>query len=270
MKIDDLLAEYAELADGDRVNSLVCPECEGGRSNERSFTIGRIGPSLWFKCWRSSCGYSGRTRDGRTDSAGVKKPRRRLNFTGGPLPDQLLNELAVKFHVDPSVLIGTGDWGYTDDYGGRVIMPVYGRVGDRRGAVLRSYDPDNLPKTLNDMAEDRPSCAWFTSTYPQTIVLVEDIPSAVCLNACGIDAVALLGTSLTDDKLEDILAARPKKVVIALDSDAFSTAVSMLSSNRHRLPAGSSVLRLSKDAKDMTLEERVETFKEVLNEKHQR
>lgn len=258
MNINDLLSEHASLADGDRVNGLTCPECDGGRSGERAFTIGRIGSSLWWKCWRASCGYSGRTADGKTDAAGTKKPKRRLNFTGEPLTYEQLDELAVKYQTPRPGLLAIGDWFYTQDYGGRVVMPVFARDGSRRGAVLRSLDKAAQPKVLNDMAEGVVPCAWFSSLYPKTLFLVEDIPSAVTLHALGGDAVALLGTSLTQDKLDDILTARPSKVVIALDEDAFSVAIKMLADNRHRLPSGSEVVRLTKDIKDMSPSERLE------------
>lgn len=71
------LPKMEELAVNTQHNSLICPFCEGGQSNDRSFSIKFEDPDLvLWNCFRGKCGEKGRH-----SLAGTKPfPSRPLHF----------------------------------------------------------------------------------------------------------------------------------------------------------------------------------------------
>lgn len=57
------------------------------------------------------------------------------------------------------------------------------------------------------------------------IVLVEGIPDTLCARKLGLWSVGLMGTILTAEKLSMIVAARPSKIVVALDDEPETASV---------------------------------------------
>lgn len=91
-------------------------------------------------------------------------------------------------------------------------------------------------------------------------MVVEDIPSAVRVSMCGVNAVALLGTILNIEKATEI-AEFSGPVTLALDQDA--TEKSFHHARRWGLLWDEvQVLPLQKDFKDMTDEQIQEKLRE--------
>lgn len=123
-------------------------------------------------------------------------------------------------------------WSYTPDFGGhgrRVIIPIRDPHGRMRGHVYRSYWGDS-PKAFTDYMEDRGTgIAWCRATaFGKTLVIVEDLPSAYRLMCAGMDAVALLGTTVDNARINEMKQAGFTKLVLSLDQDATEKAIAMV------------------------------------------
>lgn len=70
------------MAQGGKVSGLCCPFCQGGTRHEKSFTLGRSGQWILYRCWRANkCGHSGGFNinefiDGARDEAKADKGER--------------------------------------------------------------------------------------------------------------------------------------------------------------------------------------------------
>ena len=123
-----------------------------------------------------------------------------------------------------------------------------------RGWVLRDMRGVARSKALTYIDEGEVAQSWYRINHNAPTVVVEDIPSAVRVNMSGVNAVALLGTLVNEDKAIEIARYAPRPVVIALDQDATARAFQIarkfgLLWDHYR------VLPLNKDFKDMTEDE---------------
>lgn len=94
--------------------------------------------------------------------------------------------------------------------------------------------------------------AWFTNVRSSGIIIVEDQLSAIRASDY-LTSVALLGTHLNDERVQELRAAKTRPIYLALDNDAIGTAVKHVVKYKSLLPM--QLVRLSKDIKDMTHEE---------------
>lgn len=253
---DSIILSYGDMERDTIQSSQECPRCLGGQDKESSLSVGMTGEGfLWWRCHRSSCGFRGGWRSGDvTGGHNVRKPRTAHQFTSSPLPDEVALMLAERLHV-PVETFGETGWSYTPAYAGRgrrVIIPVRDPNGTRRGFIFRSYWGDS-PKAMNEVFPDTgESIAWFrASRYGTTVVVVEDAPSAHRLMCAGMDAVALLGTTINEARATEIVQAGYRKAVVVLDNDATDQAIRQVT-NLTRFSGLFNVKPLDKeDVKDM-------------------
>jgi hypothetical protein len=119
---------------------------------------------------------------------------------------------------------------------------------------------NRTPKALTWMYTEEPTMAW-NKVRGDTTVVVEDIPSCLKLGECGYRAVALNGTHMTEDAVEE-LDRNTTNVIWALDRDAFAKAQAY--EKRLRLYFGRSMaLLLARDFKDMDWKEIDECLSET-------
>ena len=140
----------------------------------------------------------------------------------------------------------------------RVAFPVWSPLRDLRGYVLRTWDANRKPKVLTArMVDTPPFISWVRpKEAKQSIICVEDMPSAMRVCEAGYDAVALLGNTPSDEAMAEIAAEAAylqAPVVWALDPDATAQAIRLHRS--YGMRGNSSVLVLEKDFKNMTPEE---------------
>jgi len=136
----------------------------------------------------------------------------------------------------------------------RLALPLKGAVGQLRGRVLRVPPGDGrTPKTLTWLYQDAPVLSWWGTPYNESVIIVEDIPSAMRLALKNYRAVALNGTHLNDEAVEE-LDRNATNVLWALDPDASYKAAQWLVRTRMYFDK-SAVLLIDKDIKDMTNEE---------------
>lgn len=153
---------------------------------------------------------------------------------------------------------------------GRVYMPVYGPMGKRRGAQLRSYNPDARIKVIAHPESHAPWQAWYRLGTgrpdgihePLTLVVVEDQVSAVKTSR-HFNTVATLGTQLTPDRVQELAAVGARNVLFALDADATGKAIDMMRENM-LLFKHTGVVMLDRDFKDSEDSEIIERVNAAL------
>lgn len=257
---DSIILNYSHLPDGSTKAGEVCPACQGGESKERSLSVSRRGGVLLFICHRNSCRFRGTEEGGGFDSsksgAGSGSSRRRVDTTS--LDDATIGFMATKFGIPREVLksAGLGWTGENDDrYGRRISFPIYGPDFRKRGYSYRSYQGAK-PKSLIVLDEDAVASSWYRwLRKSKVLVLVEDQVSAIKL-APYVHSLALLGTNLSDAKVEEINSITPQyeQVYISLDNDATYEAIKMQLANRSKIK-GLLVAALGQDIKDMNKED---------------
>lgn len=123
--------------------------------------------------------------------------------------------------------------------------------------MLRAID-GRQPKTLTHTEQG--AIAWFTNVRSSGIIIVEDQLSAIRASDY-LTSVALLGTHLNDERVQELRAAKTRPIYLALDNDAIGTAVKHVVKYKSLLPMR--LVRLSKDIKDMTHEEADRLFASI-------
>ena len=253
------------LEPGDSMR-VVCPFCGGGSSQERSMSIKRDSETglILYHCFRAHCSEGSGVLGGAKNLIRIRKPE---------LPRFIpWNEEGIRpldSRTPPWVYIQLRDWGLWDlvpmwgydPRDDRLLMPIRGPLGEMRGWVRRRNPASDVPKVLmGRVVDNQPMVSYvFASKAPErhTLVCVEDIPSAWRVSRAGVDAVALLGCTPSDEVLDEIRSVRRRysngRVVFALDPDATSQALSL--ARKYGLRGAADVLILDKDFKNMTKEE---------------
>jgi hypothetical protein len=127
-----------------------------------------------------------------------------------------------------------------DEHGWRengktLVMPVRDAYGRDRGHVTRTFDTPKRCYTFK--ATSQPWLDWWLVNDHAPVVVVEDALSACRLAGCGLNACALLGTSMTIEQAKEINAVADERPVhLALDRDAFLKACKLQQRFSHILP----------------------------------
>tara|TARA_R110000772_G_scaffold169287_6_gene281170 strand:- start:3887 stop:4672 length:786 start_codon:yes stop_codon:yes gene_type:complete len=210
----EFLAENLCEGDTKRAN---CPTC-GGRN---TFTITKKFGEIVWNCYKVSCSTSGR----KYSLPNINDIKNRINKkqqTAYPnlpfvLPEHvlLMDSPVLKTYVDKYNLKRDV---FFDVKESRAVFPIPCMQTKKiLGAVGRALLPDAYgPKWKRyDKQKD---LMYFTDPNLDVGVLVEDCVSAEsCYNA-GFTGIALLGTSMHESRIKDLMPF--KEIVIALDKDA--------------------------------------------------
>lgn len=254
---DYVILEYATIPPESTSTGQVCPKCRGGRTQERSLSVGRTGAFLWWRCHRGSCQWTGKQQlnggmEATTHDEKRGKYERKFNRTR--LPGSMMKMFEEQYHLTDETIERAG-WSYTPDYdghGARVIYPLYAPDGTVRGEQFRSYD-GRKPKALIDGRLAENLISWYRwRKYGRTLIVVEDIVSAVRLAQAGIDSLALMGTLLNVDRAIEINQQEYNNVYLSLDNDATGTAVKAVYAMRKYVPSLRMKPLADVDIKDMT------------------
>lgn len=267
-----ILLEAASLQPGETV-TIVCPECGGGSSADRSCSITRKddGRILWI-CFRDSCKIKGSSAASK--GTALPKPEKQpkspklmrletfMKVHKGAVPDALQELAASHFHIDLQDAFVRYTEAYSPAGKGRIAIPVFSKYMDLEGYDLKDMLKEQSPKSLT-MCGEYGGVAWYMySFWPgDTLVITEDLLSAIATRQEGLDAAALLGTHITDSMIEDINSVNYKTVLLALDNDAIATATKIVAEGRIK---NAKLLPLQKDIKNMTPEERRTLFADYI------
>ena len=249
---DELLLSYDGLGDGITLAGELCPACRGGSTEECTLSVTKEDGKLKWYCHRASCEFAGAEYSGSNYSRPSTTKQvscrgvvgRILAKRSEAIPDSIKEELFQKYSITDT---HTARWGIGwDEQSRRIVLPVLGTNQEQLGAALRTLDKTVKPKTLSHTEQG--AMAWYTNHTTKALIIVEDqlsaIRSADYMNSC-----ALLGTNLSDERMEVIREAKFSPIYLALDKDAWSVAVKYAIKYRLQL------LRLNKDIKNMTNEE---------------
>jgi hypothetical protein len=230
----------------------LCPTCDGG--SRRRNTLGLVHTDegvIVMKCFRVTCNWRGVTvtdPDAIVTSKKMKEGRVYRNETR-TVDGNAAATLACDYGLDCLT------WDYhgwrMDMAGVELVMPVLDPFKRVLGHVTRTlFEPTKRCYTYK--ATSQPWLDWWydeQNTAP--VVCVEDTLSACRLAGLGYNAVALLGTSMTREQAKEIcLHGKGRRIVLALDRDAFEKALQLKRRFRDLLPH-MHVLCLNEDIKDM-------------------
>lgn len=264
----EVLRASVGLSEGQNV-SIICPVCGGGRTHERSFSVGIREGIVRFLCFRSTCGARGSLSDApavrisSNSSSLDRKPANFLPFELEDLPNDKQCSLFERYPAfgSPDTFKQFARWCPANQ---RIAWSITAPSGALRGWELRSDSNKDRPKVIP--YHHRTADPWVGHRRGsgglgtrglggrRVVVLVEDIISASRVSLYGIDAVSLMGTNLDFFKLQDVVQAYPScDLVMALDRDAALKSRSLVTT--YSLWAEFQPLYLQKDLKYSTDEE---------------
>lgn len=131
---------------------------------------------------------------------------------------------------------------------GRVVLPIMNN--GYQGYIARLVEGDG-PKYLASVS-DKSKFVFHKLVNPdsQTCVIVEDVLSAIRLARSGYNAIALLGTSLTDEVLNTLLYNKYNKFIIWMDNDNPQVKMNQIKVRNTLSPYGDvSIIKTSTDPK---------------------
>lgn len=243
------------------VSGLLCPRCNGGRSREHSVSVYPSAAAVKAKCHRASCTWWGAWA---SNSVGSWSPS---YITPDPRPYlgalracdwNLRNIFSTRYQLTEETIERCVRHAFEEPRLS-VYLPVYPAYGKARGGVLRRLEYGKY-KTEN-FVEDRtsPFIAWYGHVGYEAVVVVEDQLSAMRVMQLGRTGVALLGSSLSNDKWDEIKEHSERykcpTIYLALDRDAFPKALDMARRFCPTTHVPVKVLLLDRDFKDCTDDE---------------
>lgn len=214
----------------------LCPKCTGGSGSEKSLDITRMAAGLLFYCQRASCHHKGFiSLIGPAELDPVPRPRVPIKFTPrtltddlGPLMEDDYDFFLAEFEIPPSILEECGVANAFTEFSHRYLYPVHGPRGRFIGYNTRTYNKIIIPKLLTYRYEDFPWMAWYINKYNEDLVfVVEDQVSAMKIYSLGFNAIALLGTTVNDEKM-NLIGTYFKNVCLMLDKDATYVSLSAM------------------------------------------
>lgn len=254
--IQDIKLRAMSLAVEQSLPLEVCPFCNGGLSEERSFSISRRQTGLLYNCFRATCGKHGLVRDDSSCLAGTPKGKGFVPkvYTGEMKP---LNRSQIRFFRDKFGLriieLEQNEFKYSPPKG-NFIFPIHTMQGYRVGVVDRNYI-NRKPKAISYWEKDCPKIHFpFQKPQFSELILVEDTISAIKV-ARYAPAAALLGCHLSYETACFLAKQGVERIIMALDPDAIAKALKAQKAYRALFPKGFEVRLLEKDPKDQTNKE---------------
>lgn len=244
--IDSLIRQMAVgMAPGEDRGSLVCPFCQGGRHQDKAFSISITDDGdLLYKCHRASCDAHGIVRAGVSAwQAGTRDPARPAVTPPGPtrpLSDLEVAEIYELYEIEWDALEAAQVMAYDgEDIGTRVVIPIEGPAGADLRGYLRGYEYRLLPpyerrdKTRHYRLSDGIWAGVF-GRPDHGLVVVEDVWSAikVAQELPGIAGYSLMGTHMTVEHVMEINRLT-KNWYLCLDKDASLKAIKYQQKYRH-------------------------------------
>lgn len=267
-----LISTFANLQDGTSLSGQTCPKCEGGRSKENSLSVTVDGLTLKWCCHRASCGWVGQTLvvgGGGSRSAPVERGKKPpLSFKAAALSaenyDLLLNKYGItKDLADTFKLEWTSDLtAFTE---GRIVIPTRNFDLSSSGWVLRGINKEEKQKALIVKAKETMGLSWFSCCTGSSdrCIIVEDCYSAIRASKY-LNAVALLGTYLSPEMCDELIACSMAKYYLALDKDAFNKSIEYAFKYKNKITL--ETVSLTKDIKNLSEPELADLVEELPNE----
>jgi hypothetical protein len=251
----DKYIEDLDLGEGDTVRGD-CPDCGG----KNTFTANKSGGAVLYNCYKLGCKISGVHTVGMT-AADIQA---RMQEIEQDKPKPKVEAMVLPEYVVPS---GSGLDAFRDkwdlwDQGlmydlkdRRAVFPIFnnGVMLDAVGRALAGAEPKWLRYTGK--------ANYFLAGTGDTVVVVEDVISAITVAKLGFTGMAILGTSLSVAHMEQL--GNYSQVIVALDPDAAHKTLRFRQEIEAWTGVGTIALRLDDDIK-YQVESDIEQLKEFL------
>jgi hypothetical protein len=209
----DKYIEDLDLGEGDTVRGD-CPDCGG----KNTFTANKSGGAVLYNCYKLGCRISGIHTVGMTAADIQARMQEVEQDKPKPKVDAMVLPEYVK-SVSPDFLLDFRDKWDLHDQGlmydlkdKRAVFPIFnkGVLIDAVGRALQGAEPKWL--RYSGKAD------YFLAGTGESVVVVEDIISAITVAKLGFTGMAILGTSLSVAHMEQL--GNYSQVIVALDPDA--------------------------------------------------
>ena len=251
----DKYIEDLDLGEGDTVRGD-CPDCGG----KNTFTANKSGGAVLYNCYKLGCKISGVHTVGMT-AADIQA---RMQEIEQDKPKPKVEAMVLPEYVVPS---GSGLDAFRDkwdlwDQGlmydlkdKRAVFPIFinNVLIDAVGRALAGAEPKWLRYTGK--------ANYFLAGTGDTVVVVEDVISAITVAKLGFTGMAILGTSLSVAHMEQL--GNYSQVIVALDPDAAHKTLRFRQEIEAWTGVGTIALRLDDDIK-YRVESDIEQLKEFL------
>ena len=247
--------EDLDLGEGDTVRGD-CPDCGG----KNTFTANKSGGAVLYNCYKLGCKISGVHTVGMT-AADIQARMQEVE-QDKPKPKVEIMEL-------PEYVVRSGSgldafrekWDLWDQglmydlKDKRAVFPIFinNVLIDAVGRALAGAEPKWLRYTGK--------ANYFIAGTGKTVVVVEDVISAITVAKLGFTGMAILGTSLSVAHMEQL--GNYSQVIVALDPDAAHKTLRFRQEIEAWTGATTIALRLDDDIK-YRVESDIEQLKEFL------
>jgi len=251
----DKYIEDLDLGEGDTVRGD-CPDCGG----KNTFTANKSGGAVLYNCYKLGCKISGVHTVGMT-AADIQARMQEVE-QDKPKPKVEIMEL-------PEYVVRSGSgldafrekWDLWDQglmydlKDKRAVFPIFinNVLIDAVGRALAGAEPKWLRYTGK--------ANYFIGGTGKTVVVVEDVISAITVAKLGFTGMAILGTSLSVAHMEQL--GNYSQVIVALDPDAAHKTLRFRQEIEAWTGATTIALRLDDDIK-YRVESDIEQLKEFL------
>lgn len=247
--------EDLDLSEGDTVRGD-CPDCGG----KNTFTANKSGGAVLYNCYKLGCKISGVHTVGMT-AADIQARMQEVE-QDKPKPKVEIMELPEYVVRSGSGLDAFRDkWDLWDQglmydlKDRRAVFPIFinNVLIDAVGRALAGAEPKWLRYTGK--------ANYFIAGIGETVVVVEDVISAITVAKLGFTGMAILGTSLSVAHMEQL--GNYSQVIVALDPDAAHKTLRFRQEIEAWTGATTIALRLDDDIK-YRVESDIEQLKEFL------
>lgn len=247
--------EDLDLGEGDTVRGD-CPDCGG----KNTFTANKSGGAVLYNCYKLGCKISGVHTVGMT-AADIQARMQEVE-QDKPKPKVEIMELPEYVVRSGSGLDAFRDkWDLWDQglmydlKDRRAVFPIFinNVLIDAVGRALAGAEPKWLRYTGK--------ANYFIGGTGKTVVVVEDVISAITVAKLGFTGMAILGTSLSVAHMEQL--GNYSQVIVALDPDAAYKTLRFRQEIEAWTGATTIALRLDDDIK-YRVESDIEQLKEFL------
>ena len=247
--------EDLDLGEGDTVRGD-CPDCGG----KNTFTANKSGGAVLYNCYKLGCKISGVHTVGMT-AADIQARMQEVE-QDKPKPKVEIMELPEYVVRSGSGLDAFRDkWDLWDQglmydlKDRRAVFPIFinNVLIDAVGRALAGAEPKWLRYTGK--------ANYFIAGTGETVVVVEDVISAITVAKLGFTGMAILGTSLSVAHMEQL--GNYSQVIVALDPDAAHKTLSFRQEIEAWTGVATIALRLDDDIK-YRVESDMEQLKEFL------
>ena len=247
--------EDLDLGEGDTVRGD-CPDCGG----KNTFTANKSGGAVLYNCYKLGCKISGVHTVGMT-AADIQARMQEVE-QDKPKPKVEIMELPEYVVRSGSGLDAFRDkWDLWDQglmydlKDRRAVFPIFidNVLIDAVGRALAGAEPKWLRYTGK--------ANYFIAGTGETVVVVEDVISAITVAKLGFTGMAILGTSLSVAHMEQL--GNYSQVIVALDPDAAHKTLRFRQEIEAWTGTSTIALRLDDDIK-YRVESDIEQLKEFL------